>query len=90
MARTAVIHTFETPDGRRFGISRVRPGKPMAGASAGWPPNGWICAPEGVEHDLNATRPTIEDAIAHATGIGIDQPWIASVGAEVRETAGSR
>lgn len=90
MARTPPTHTFQTPDGRTFWIRRVPPGKPMPGASAGWPPSGWVCAPEGVEHDLNATRPTIEDAVAQATGIGIDQPWIFTISEELAERAGAR
>ena len=34
---------------------------------------------------LNATRPTVADAVAHATGIGVDQPWIASISAELEQ-----
>lgn len=83
MARTEATHTFQTPDGRSFWIRRVLPGKPLPGSGAAWPPSGWVCGPEGVEHDLNATRPTIQDAVAHATGIGIDQPWIAEVTADL-------
>lgn len=90
MARTIPTQTFDTPDGRRFWLRHIPPGKPMAGASAGWPPTGWVCAPEGVEHDLNATRPTIQDAVAHATGIGVDQPWIAEISGELAEKAGAR
>lgn len=82
-------HTFEAPDGRKYWIRRVPPGKSLPGAGAAWPPSGWVCAPEGVEHDLNATRPTIEDAVSHATGIGIDQPWIAEITAELTKKAGA-
>jgi hypothetical protein len=90
MARAGTTKTFETPDGRPFWIRRIPPGKQMTGAAIAWPPQGWVCAPEGVEHDLNATRPTIADAIAHATGIGVDQPWIASISAELEQDAALR
>lgn len=68
--------TFETPDGRRFTIRYQSGGKRRPGIAGAWPPTGWICAPEGQELDINATRPDVRDAIAHATRIGPDQPWL--------------
>lgn len=89
MARTPPEVTFEAPDGRTFWIRRIPPKKRMPGVASGWPPEGWVCAPEGENRDLNATRPTIADAIAHATGIGIDQPWIVSTARALEERVGA-
>jgi hypothetical protein len=53
---------IETEDGRRFWLRRER--------------GGWICAPDGVELDHNAVRPTAAEAITLATGIGPEAPWV--------------
>lgn len=89
MARTAAQTTFEAPNGRTYWIRRVPPKKRLPGIAGAWPPDGWICAPDGEERILNATRPTIADAIAHATGIGMDQPWITRTAQELEEKVGA-
>jgi hypothetical protein len=53
---------IETPDGRRFVVTRLG--------------QGWICVPPGVEPDPNAAVPSLRDAIVLATGIGPEAPWV--------------
>jgi hypothetical protein len=54
---------IETNDGRRFIVQRLG--------------GGWICGPPGAELDHNAVIPSLRDAIALATGIGPEAPWVA-------------
>lgn len=89
MARRADPITFQTPDGRSFWIRFEAGGKHLLGAAAGWPPRGWICAPEGQSLPVNATRPDVRDAIAHATRVGPDQPWLIHLAERVRRQSAS-
>jgi len=87
MAKTPPEILFEAPNGDRYWIRRVMPRKRKPGIASAWPPDGWLCAPEGQKRNLNATRPTALDAIAHATGIGVDQPWTVKTARDIEARA---
>ena len=88
MAEGKKTVSFETTDGRSFWVRFEPGGKHGKGAAAPWPPRGWICAPEGQSLGINATRPDLRDAIAHATRVGPDQPWVVEVAERVQREAG--
>jgi hypothetical protein len=61
-----------TEDGRRYVVWRLG--------------RGWVCAPPGAGPDPNAVVPALRDAIALATGIGPDAPWVSE---QVRRILGA-